>query len=102
LKSTVAESPKYVLGLLNSALLDFFLKRVSTTMRGGFFRYFTRYRTTPIRSINFAEPADKASHDRMVHLVEHMLSVHKQLPAAKAPHDKTVLQGPDRRDGPAD
>jgi len=29
----------------------------------------------------------------MVHLVEHMLSVHKQLPAAKAPHDKTVLQG---------
>jgi hypothetical protein len=41
LSPAVKESPKYVLGLLNSAVLDFYLKRVSTTMRGGFFRYFT-------------------------------------------------------------
>jgi hypothetical protein len=63
-------------------------------MRGGFFRYFTQcIGQLPIRSINFADSADKASHGRMVHLVEHMISLHKQFTAAKAPHDKTVLQG---------
>ena len=31
-------------------------------------------------------------HDRMVQLVEQMLALHKQLAAAKAPHDRTVLQ----------
>jgi hypothetical protein len=46
----------------------------------------------PIRVIDAAKAADKARHDRMVQLVEHMLALHKQLAAAKAPHDKTVLQ----------
>ena len=93
LKSTVAESPKYILGLLNSALLDFFLKRVSTTMRGGFFRYFTQFiEQLPIRSISFADPADKARHDRMVRLVEEMLTLHEQLATAKTPHEQTALQ----------
>jgi preprotein translocase subunit SecY len=39
----VKESPKYILALLNSSVLDFYLKRISTTMRGGFFRYFTQF-----------------------------------------------------------
>lgn len=43
LKPSVQETLKFVLGLLNSKLLDFYLKRISTTMRGGFFRYFTQY-----------------------------------------------------------
>jgi hypothetical protein len=93
LKSSVALSLKYILGLLNSALLDFFLKRVSTPMRGGFFRYFTQFiEQLPIRSINFADTADNAQHDRMVKLVENMLSLHKYLAAAKTPHDKSGLQ----------
>ncbi|MGI8980144.1 MAG: Eco57I restriction-modification methylase domain-containing protein [Pirellulaceae bacterium] len=93
MKSSVAESPKYILGLLNSALLDFFLKRVSTTMRGGFFRYFTQFiEQLPIRCINFSDLADKRSHDRMVVLVEDMLALHEKLAAAKAAHDKTSLE----------
>jgi type I restriction-modification system DNA methylase subunit len=39
LKSEARESPAYLLGLLNSRLLDFYLKQVSTTMRGGYYRY---------------------------------------------------------------
>jgi hypothetical protein len=45
-----------------------------------------------IRAIDSSDAADKARHDRMVQLVEHMLAFHKQLASAKAPHDKTVLQ----------
>ncbi len=34
--------------------------------------------------------ADIARHDRMVSLVERMLSLHKQLPEACTPHEKTA------------
>ncbi|MGO8731615.1 MAG: TaqI-like C-terminal specificity domain-containing protein, partial [Terriglobia bacterium] len=79
LKSDVTESVKYVLALLNSNLLDFYLKSVSTTLRGGFFRYFTQFiQQLPIRLIDFSDPADKARHDKMVELVDRMLGLNKQ------------------------
>jgi adenine-specific DNA-methyltransferase len=43
LKNNTSEYRKYILGLLNSKVLDFYMKKISTTMRGGFFRYFTQY-----------------------------------------------------------
>jgi type I restriction-modification system DNA methylase subunit len=93
LKSSVTESPKYILGLLNSKTIDFYLKSISTTMRGGFFRYFTQFiEQLPIRRIKFSDPTDKARHDKMADLVEQMLSLRKQLAAVKTPDDKTRLQ----------
>ncbi len=93
LRNIVAESPKYILGLLNSNVLDFYLKRVSTPLRGGFFRYFTQFvEQLPIRTINFSDPNDTAYHDRMVELVEQMLSLHKRLADARIPRDKVILQ----------
>jgi hypothetical protein len=81
------------LGLLNSQLLDFYLKRISTTIRGGFFRYFTQYiEQLPIRTIDFTDPADVARHDRMVSLVERMLDLHKRVVAEQVPHVKAMLQ----------
>jgi len=92
-KDIVTESPKYLLGLLNSKVLDFYLKNVSTTMRGGFFRYFTQFvEQLPIRRIDFSAPADKARHDKMVVVVERTVDLHKKLAAAKNPNDKTNLQ----------
>ncbi len=79
LKTKVQESPKYVLGLLNSKLLDFCLKSISTTLRGGFFRYFTQFiEQLPIRPIDFSDAGDKALHDKMVALVEGMLELNKK------------------------
>ena len=50
LKRDAKEPVAYLLGLLNSRLLDFYLKHVSTTMRGGYFRYFTQFlEQLPIR-----------------------------------------------------
>jgi fido (protein-threonine AMPylation protein) len=93
LKHAVRESPKYLLGILNSKVSDFYLKRVSTVIRGGFFRYFTQFiEQIPIRRINFSDPADKAKHDRMVSLVERMLELHKRRSSTKSPNDKTRLQ----------
>jgi type I restriction-modification system DNA methylase subunit len=93
LREEIAESPKYILGLLNSKVLDFYLQKVSTPMRGGFFRYFTQFiERLPIHPINFSNPAEKACHDKMVSLVDQMLSLNKQLPSAKTDHEKTALQ----------
>ncbi|NLN59387.1 MAG: N-6 DNA methylase [Deltaproteobacteria bacterium] len=93
LKESIPENLKYILGLLNSKVLDFFLKRVSTTLRGGFFRYFTQFiEQLPIRTINFADPADVALHDQMVSLVEQMLELNKKLPESKVPQTTEVLK----------
>ncbi len=82
---TFRESSLYILGLLNSRLLDFFFKRVSTKLRGGFYRYFTQFiERLPIRRINFDDPADVARHDRMVALVEEMLRLQKEHAEAEA------------------
>ncbi|MGH9799772.1 MAG: Eco57I restriction-modification methylase domain-containing protein, partial [Blastocatellia bacterium] len=53
LKTDAKESSAYLLGLLNSRPLDFYLKQVSTTMRGGYFRYFTQFiEQLPIKRID--------------------------------------------------
>ncbi|MDD4873408.1 MAG: N-6 DNA methylase, partial [Dehalococcoidales bacterium] len=80
LKSTTKEKPLYILGLLNSSLLDFNLKKISSPFRGGFFSYAQRYiERLPIRQIDFDNPTEKAMHDKLVSLVEKMLELNKKL-----------------------
>jgi hypothetical protein len=92
LRSDVKESPLYVLALLNSSLLDSYLKSISTTMRGGFFRYFTQFiERLPIRRIDFAKPAEKNTHDQLVSMVDQIMLLHRHLASAKSPPDKEAL-----------
>jgi hypothetical protein len=84
---------EYILGLLNSKLLDFFLKSSSSSFSGGYFAYNRQYiEQLPMRIINFSEPTDKHRHDRMVALVERMLALNRQLLMAKTAHEETILQ----------
>ena len=46
----------------------------------------------PIRTISFSDHDDKARQDKMVELVEQMLTLHEQLTAAKTPDEKTRIQ----------
>jgi hypothetical protein len=72
-------SSLYVLGLLNSRLLFQHLLVIGTTLQSGYVRFWTQFiKNLPIRIINFSDPAEKAAHDKMVSLVERMLSLHKQ------------------------
>ena len=92
LKGSTKESPAYILALLNSKLLDFYLKSVSTTLRGGFFRYFTQYiEQLPIRTIDFSDPEDAARYEKMVGLVERLLELHEKLAEAKIERERTVI-----------
>jgi type I restriction-modification system DNA methylase subunit len=83
----------YLLGLLNSKLLRWYFPHVSAPFRGGWLSANRQFLSQlPIRIINFSDTADKAHHDQVVKLVEQMLSLHKQLAAAKTPDEKTRLQ----------
>jgi len=90
-KSTA--SLAYLCGLLNSRILDFYFKQVSTTFHGGYFAANKQYiEQLPIRPSNFSDPADVARHDRMVTLVEQMLELHKRLAACKSQSDRELYQ----------
>jgi type I restriction-modification system DNA methylase subunit len=79
LKEDAKESPAYLLGLLNSNLLDFYLKQVSTTMRGGYFRYFTQFiEQLPIRRIDPKNKREAKLEKEIVECVEAIQAAHKQ------------------------
>jgi len=93
---TIAEqhgTMRYMTGLLNSRLLDGFMKSVSTNFRSGYLAANKQFLVQlPIRTINFGNPEDVAWHDQMVTLVDRMLELHKKLAAATIPADKTLYQ----------
>jgi TaqI-like C-terminal specificity domain len=86
----------YLLGFLNSKLFWFAISNISIPFgtRAGEFRYRLIYQymeKVPIRVIDLTSAPDKTRHDQIVKLVEGTLTLHKQLAAAKTPHEQTVL-----------
>lgn len=91
------QSIHYLQGILNSNLADFYLHKISSPFRGGYWSYGKRFiEKIPIRTINFEDPKDIALHDKMVALVEQMLQLHKDLENAKTPQRKTKNSAPNR------
>jgi len=85
--------PQYILGLLNSKLLFWYLKSISNWFRGGWITCTKQYfGKLPIRTIDFDNPADKTTHDKIVLLVEQMLKFNKQLSAHNDPQTQTILE----------
>ncbi|GAB4297190.1 MAG: hypothetical protein Kow0090_12390 [Myxococcota bacterium] len=88
LKENISLSLKFLIGVLNSKLVQYFIYKTSTPLRGGFYSYENRY----IKNIPLHPSVFSSSHDRMVALVETMLELHKRLADAKTEHEKTVLK----------
>ncbi len=83
----------YLLGILNSKLLTYFLSKISSTKQGGYYECKPMYASQfPIRAIDFSNLEDKAKHDKMVKLVERMLELHERLARARTGNEKTMLQ----------
>ncbi len=83
----------YLLGLFNSKLWSFVFSNTSSEIRGGFYRWKRQYMSPlPIRIIDPSDSADVARHDRMVSLVDSMLSLHKKLQEARTPHEEIALK----------
>jgi len=75
----IGNADKYLLGLLNSQLINFIYKRMASTYRGGYLRFIQQYlQQLPIRTIDFNNPSEKVTYDRLVSLVDRMLEMHKK------------------------
>jgi len=93
LKKDLSMKYEYILGLLNSKLLDMYLKSISSRFSGGYYAYNRQYiEKLPIRTIDFSNSTDKILHDKMVKLVEQMLDIHERFNRAKADVERTMLQ----------
>lgn len=87
-----AGSETYILALLNSRLLNFYFVNTSTPFRGGYRGANKQFLTKlPIRPIDFTSPTDVALHDKMVTLVESMLSLHEKQATEKNPNTLRML-----------
>jgi hypothetical protein len=84
-------SPYYLLGILNSSLISFYIKNNSTPFRGGYFALNRQYiEKIPIQLLKLNNPQDSEQHDRMTALVERMLDLHKRDP--QTPQEADRLQ----------
>jgi adenine-specific DNA-methyltransferase len=93
MKTLSETSLKYMLGLINSKLLNFYYETYLKSTKKVFSEIQARQiAQLPIRTLDFSDPEDVARHDRMVSLVDQMLSLQKQLPEARTPHEQTGLQ----------
>jgi hypothetical protein len=91
--SIIVSDDLYLLGLLNSQVLDLVLHCRASTKRSGYFEYKPMYvQKLPIRPIDFDNPTDKANHDKMVQLVEQMLKLNQKLALTHEPQMKNILK----------
>ncbi|MCX5816086.1 MAG: hypothetical protein NTX75_07565 [Proteobacteria bacterium] len=72
-------NPRYILGLLNSRLIDWYHHQMSTNFRGGYYSYESRFiKDMPIRNIDLNNPSEKALHDKLINLVDRILELRKK------------------------
>lgn len=84
---------EFFLGLVNSRLLDHIYRTLAQEDARAFAQVKTfRVKQLPIPSFDEGDRKIWARHDRMVKLVQGMLTLHKELDAAKTPTDKTAIQ----------
>jgi hypothetical protein len=83
----------FILGLLNSRLLEWFIRKTASPMRGGYFSFEARFiRSLPIKTIDPKSPEENAAHADMVRLVKELMSLKRRLHNSKTPHERTQLE----------
>ncbi|MCK4222443.1 MAG: restriction endonuclease subunit M, partial [Dehalococcoidia bacterium] len=71
---------RYITGLLNSRLLDYYLHRISVPFRGGFYSANRQFlEPLPIRCIDFESLTEKSIYDDLITLVDRMLELNRRL-----------------------
>ena len=93
-KTTFIASTDFVLlSILNSSLSTFFYKNIASTKQGGYFEQKPMYISQiPIPKLDLNNKTQKAQQDKIVSLVEQMLSVQKELQTASTDSDRKVLK----------
>jgi hypothetical protein len=81
----------YLLGILNSRLLSWYFVNFNSVARRDDFPKIIIQQTRELPFPDWDVKTDKATHDRMVKLVETMLELHRQLGVVRTPQEQTAL-----------
>ena len=84
---------KYILGLINSKLMDFYFQdKIGNT--GEIFSQIKiiYLEKIPIHTIDFSNKSDKPKHDNIVNLVDRILGFYNKLAKEKSSYEITILQ----------
>jgi len=83
---------RYLLALLNSRLLAWFFPHISAPFRGNWMSANRQFLSQlPIRVIDLSDPADRSRHDRLLNLVDQMLTLHRQAAELKTAQPLAAL-----------
>lgn len=89
LKESSRENYLYILSLLNSRLLTYYLTKISTPFRGGFYSCNKQYLSQlPIKLLDLFNPIEKPRHDELVTLADNMLKLNRELTKTSENTDK--------------
>jgi adenine-specific DNA-methyltransferase len=84
---------KYLLGVLNSRVLTYYLRQKLITNVSGYPQILMgQLDQLPIKVVNFLNESVKQSHDKIVQLVDQMLEAKKQLQKVTTDKDKTYYE----------
>jgi len=93
IKGNNSLSNRFIIGLLNSSLLFWYLKSISNKFRGGWITCTKQYMgQMPIKKIDFSISGDKLYYGKIVSLVDQILNLKIQEINAKLPQEKKLLQ----------
>lgn len=84
---------KYILGLINSKLLNFFFKKYFTTKKEDIFPEIQAYHINelPIYKIDLSKKEEKEKYDKIIELVDSMIILNKKLILEKNPNSITII-----------
>jgi type I restriction-modification system DNA methylase subunit len=85
---TIGLTLQFILGILNSSVIRFYYESTFPTLHV----QNEELSSLPIRTIDFNNPDEKATHDRMLQLVERMLDLHKKKQHANSDSEKELFE----------
>jgi hypothetical protein len=89
----ITNADYYLLGILNSHLVHFIYKGMSSTYRGGYLRFIYQYlERIPIKAVDFNNLSEKAIHDQLVSLVDSMLELNKKKTSLPASSEREKIE----------
>ncbi|MBK9220679.1 MAG: N-6 DNA methylase [Saprospiraceae bacterium] len=78
--SIIPIDDKFLLGVISSKCLDYFLKSIAATRQGGYFEYKPMYvLKLPIRIIDFKNKSEVQQHDEITSIVEQVLMLNNEI-----------------------
>jgi len=94
LKNNRKENLKYVLGILNSSLMNFYHAYKYLDLSKNLFQkiLIQNCKKFPIPNINLKNKTEKAAHDKIVFLVDQMLEAKREIKTAKTEKDKNYYE----------